>query len=79
MKYQKQFTDKNTKFSENVYNVTHGSRDIFNYHYEIFICEIYLRNLHVKFTSLCTYLMHGSHNIEFTVLYDSVSHDESNA
>ena len=63
MKYQKNVTDKNTKFSETVYIVTHGSRDIFNYHYEIFICEIYLRKLHVKFTCSCTYLMYGSKNI----------------
>ena len=41
----KNVTDKITKFSENVYIVTHGSSDILRYQYEIFmwnLCEIYM-------------------------------------
>ena len=56
---------------QNLYTVTHGSCDILKYHYEIFVF--------VKFTCLSTHFIHCINTIEFTVLYDSVSHDESNA
>ena len=43
MKFKKKnVTDKNTNFSAKSVFVTNGSCDIFKYHYEIFICEIYV-------------------------------------
>ena len=58
---------------QNAYIVTHGSCHIFIYHYLIFIWEVYI--------FICTHFMHciNRQYIELTVLYDSVSHDDSNA
>ena len=66
-KIQTNVTDKNTKFSTKCVHCNHGSCEIF----------IYMKYLYVKFT--CLWQAHILFTVlkpsEFTVLYDSVSHE----
>ena len=58
MKFQKMLQTRIQNAVQKVYIVTHGSYDILNYHYEIFIYDLY-----VKFTCLCTRFIHCINNI----------------